>query len=209
MIGDLFRNLLASLTPLEGTAVVFGLLSVYLSTRQNIWSWPTALVNVSLYALLFFREKLYADMGLQVVYFVLSLYGWYQWKFGGENRTELRVSRLSFRLGVGLAAGGAVGALTLGTILTRATDASLPYLDSSLSVFSLLAQWMMTRKILENWLVWTVLNVLYIWMFLVLKHLNFTAFQYSVFLVLAVKGFMDWKRSYDTRRSLLAAGHPG
>ena len=77
--------LIGDLTLLEVSAVVFGIISVYLSTRENIWSWPTAIVNVSLYSLVFYEAKLYADMGLQVVYLVLSVYGWYVWRFGGEQ----------------------------------------------------------------------------------------------------------------------------
>jgi len=200
MPDDVLRELLAALTPLEGIAVAFGLLSVWLSTRQHIWSWPTAIVNVGLYALLFFREKLYADMGLQVIYLALSVYGWYEWKFGGENRTELHVSRLTPRLAAALGVLGAAGSLALGTLLHRTTDASLPYLDATLSVFSLIAQWMMTRKILENWALWIALDVVYVWMFVALKQLHFTAFQYAVFLILAAKGLRDWKRSYDARR---------
>ncbi len=78
---------------LELVAVVFGVVSVLLSVKENIWSWPTALVNVALYSLLFYRTGLYSDMGLQVVYFVLSIYGWYEWLYGGKGRTELHVSR--------------------------------------------------------------------------------------------------------------------
>lgn len=204
MTGDFFRSLISSLTPLEGTAVCFGLVSVYLSTRENIWSWPTAIVNVGLYSVLFFREKLYADMGLQVIYLLLSLYGWYEWLYGGENRSELRVSRITARLAMRLAGIGVVGSAVLGTLLYRTTDASLPYLDSTLSVFSLIAQWLMTRKVLENWVIWIALDVVYVWMFIFLKQLHFTAFQYAVFLALAVLGFRDWKRSFDTRRTALA-----
>ncbi len=204
MTGDFLRSLISSLTPLEGTAVCFGLVSVYLSTRENIWSWPTAIVNVGLYSVLFFREKLYADMGLQVIYLLLSLYGWYEWLYGGENRSALHVSRITARLAMRLAGIGVVGSAVLGTLLYRTTDASLPYLDSTLSVFSLIAQWLMTRKVLENWVIWIALDVVYVWMFLSLKHLNFTAFQYAVFLALAGLGFRDWKRSFDTRRTALA-----
>ena len=204
MTGDFFRSLISSLTPLEGTAVCFGLVSVFLSTRENIWSWPTAIVNVGLYSVLFFREKLYADMGLQVIYLLLSIYGWYEWLYGGENRSELRVSRITARLAMRLTGIGVVGSAVLGTLLYRTTDASLPYLDSTLSVFSLIAQWLMTRKVLENWVIWIALDVVYVWMFIFLKQLHFTAFQYAVFLALAVLGFRDWKRSFDTRRTALA-----
>ena len=203
MTGDFFRSLISSLTPLEGTAVCFGLVSVYLSTRENIWSWPTAIVNVGLYSVLFFREKLYADMGLQVIYLLLSIYGWYEWLYGGENRSALHVSRITARLAMRLAGIGVLGSVVLGTLLYRTTDASLPYLDSTLSVFSLIAQWLMTRKVLENWVIWIALDVVYVWMFIFLKQLHFTAFQYAVFLALAVLGFRDWKRSFDTRRTAL------
>lgn len=177
---------------LEPTAVVFGIVSVWLSARQHIASWPTALVNVALYFVLFQRVKLYADMGLQVVYFALSLYGWYEWKFGGANRTELPVTRVTRRqvallvpLGVGIA-------YALGALLFRQTDAALPWLDAAVTTTSLIAQWMMTRKLLENWLVWIAVDVVYVGMFLY-KDLTLTAGLYAVFLVLAVLGYRQWR----------------
>jgi len=185
---------------LELTAVAFGLVSVFLSTRENIWSWPTAIVNLALFTVLFFREKLYADMVLQVVFLLLSVYGWYEWLHGGENRSELHVSRLARRTGLMLLPIGIVGSIALGTFLRRSTDASLPYLDATLSVFSLIAQWMMTRKIVENWMLWIALDVVYVWMFVFLKHLNATAFQYSVFLILAAMGHVQWLRSWRSRQ---------
>jgi len=182
----------------EILAVVFGIISVYLSTRENIWSWPTALINVGLYFVVFYEAKLYADMGLQVVYFALSLYGWYEWLYGGENRTELHVSRTSRTLGVRLVVIGVVCAAALGTTLARLTDAALPYLDSATTSTSLVAQWMMTRKILENWAVWMVVDVVYVGMF-IFKKLYLTAGLYSVFFVLAAMGYVQWKRSLTAR----------
>jgi nicotinamide mononucleotide transporter len=191
----------------EVLAVIFGIVSVYLSTREHIWSWPTALVNVALYFVVFYEAKLYADMGLQVVYFALSLYGWYEWLYGGENRTELHVSRTSRTLGVRLLLIGLASAVVLGTLLARFTDAALPYVDSATTSTSLVAQWMMTRKILENWAVWVAVDVVYVGMF-IFKHLYLTAGLYAVFLVLAVTGYVQWKRSLEERRSTVTAG-PG
>jgi nicotinamide mononucleotide transporter len=82
---------------LEWVAALAGAVSVYLSARENIWSWPTAIVNVGLYTIVFRRTGLYSDMGLQVVYLVLSIYGWYKWLYGGAERTQLRVSRATAR----------------------------------------------------------------------------------------------------------------
>jgi nicotinamide mononucleotide transporter len=192
---------------LEILAVVFGIVSVYLSTREHIWSWPTALVNVTLYFVVFFEVKLYADMGLQVVYFALSLYGWYQWLYGGEQRTELHVSRVTRSLAIRLALLGLTSAVVLGTILARFTDAALPYLDSLTTSTSLVAQWMMTRKIVENWAVWVAVDVVYIGMF-IFKQLYLTAGLYTVFLVLAVMGFRKWKRSWIERETGAGSREP-
>ncbi len=189
---------------LEATAVAFGIISVYLSVRQNIWSWPTAIVNVSLYFLVFRDAKLYADMGLQVIYFILSVYGWYEWLYGGANRTELRVSRGTPRMTVAVVAVAGASVAILGTVLARSTDAALPYVDSTTTSTSLVAQWMMTRKVLENWAVWMAVDVVYVGMF-IYKSLYLTAGLYAVFFALAAMGFAQWKRSYDGDRALPSA----
>jgi nicotinamide mononucleotide transporter len=185
------------LSTLELVAALIGAISVYLSVRQNIWSWPTGFVNVAIYAVVFYGAKLYADMGLQVIYAVLSVYGWYEWLYGGENKTELHVTRTTAPTGTLLLVIAVVGSLALGFLLRSTTDASLPFMDSSLSTTSLVAQWMMTRKKLESWIVWVVVDVFYIGMF-TYKHLYITAVLYAVFLVLAARGYFDWRRSMSS-----------
>ena len=181
---------------LENVAALFGVVSVYLSVKQNIWSWPTAIVNVGLYAFVFHASRLYADMGLQVIYVIISFYGWYQWLYGGQNRTELKVSRTPGRLAALLALIGLSFALLLGTILHRTTNAALPYLDSLTTSTSLVAQWMMTKKLLENWVVWVAVDVVYIGMF-IYRSLYVTAWLYLVFLILSVMGYRQWKASLN------------
>ena len=180
------------MNPIENLAALFGVVSVYLSVRQNIWSWPTAIVNVGLYTFVFYQSRLYADMGLQVVYIVISFYGWYEWLYGGKDRTELEVSRTSPRVAMVLAAIGITSTFVLGTVLHRTTNAALPFLDSATTSTSLVAQWMMTRKKLENWLVWVAVDVVYIGMF-IYKALYVTSLLYFVFLVLSVMGYRQWK----------------
>jgi nicotinamide mononucleotide transporter len=183
------------MSALEIVAALFGALAVYLAARENIWNWPIAIINVSLYTIVFFQARLYADMGLQVVYLLLSIYGWYNWLHGGVQRTELKVSRASPRLLLILALFVAAGSYALGAMLASRTDAAIPYLDSALTIGSLAAQWLMTRKILENWLLWIALDIIYVPMFFT-RGLPATAVLYSVFLVLAVLGFISWRRSY-------------
>lgn len=182
------------MSTLELFAALVGAVSVYLSVRQNIWSWPTAIVNVLLSAVIYYEQRLYGDMGLQVIYAILSIYGWYEWLYGGEGRTELNVTRTRMKLGVVLTLIAAVGSLAIGLFLRRATNAALPFLDGSLTSISLVAQWMMTRKLLENWLVWILVDVVYVPM-LAYKSLYWFALLYAVFLALAVKGWLDWRRS--------------
>ena len=182
---------------LEAVAVLFGIVSVFLSVRENIWSWPTALVNAALYFALFFESGLYSDMGLQVVYFTLSLYGWYEWLYGGKGRTALTVSTTPARLWGWLAAIALIVWAALGTITSRLPGASLPYLDAATTTTSLIAQWMMTRKLLENWTVWIIVDVVYVGMF-IYKGLYLTAGNYAIYLLLAVFGHIAWKRSLTT-----------
>lgn len=184
------------MNPLESLAALFGVISVYLSVKQNIWSWPTAIVNVGMYAFVFHTSRLYADMGLQVVYIVISFYGWYEWLYGGKNRTELKVSRTARRLGAMLLAIGVASTFLLGTFLHSTTNAALPFLDSATTSTSLVAQWMMTRKLLENWVVWVAVDVIYIGMF-IYKSLYVTSLLYFVFLVLSVMGYRQWKATLN------------
>jgi nicotinamide mononucleotide transporter len=191
------------MNPIEIIAAVFGVVSVFLSVKQNIWSWPTAIINVGLYIIVFFESKLYADTGLQVVYVVLNAYGWYHWLYGGKNRTELPVSKTSARLGTLLGMLVLAGTAVIGTFLSRQTDAALPYVDAFTTSTSLVAQWMMTRKLLENWIIWVAVDVIYIGMY-IYKSLYVTAVLYLIFLILSALGFVQWKRSLLVRQTSAA-----
>jgi len=179
---------------LEAIAVVLTLVAVYLTAREFIWCWPLGMVSVVLYAMVFYHARLYADMGLQGLYFALAAYGWWAWLHGGENRRELEVSLAKPRMRVGVVVAAGLGGMLLGGVLTRFTNASLPFMDSLLTSFSIAGQWMQTRKLLESWLVWLAVDVFYVGMFLY-KKLYLTAGLYSVFLVLAAMGFTHWRRS--------------
>ena len=174
--------------------MIFGVVSVLLSVRENIWSWPTALVNVALYFALFQTAGLYSDMGLQVVYFALSLYGWYEWLYGGQGRTALTVSRTSGRLWAILAGIAVVVWATLGKLTSGLPGVALPYVDAATTTISLVAQYMMTRKLLENWTLWIIVDVVYVGMF-IFKGLYLTAGNYAIYFGLAVMGHVAWKKS--------------
>lgn len=178
----------------EAVGVIFGIVAVWLTTRQNVWCWPTGLVNVGLFIVVFYQARLYADMGLQVVYVGLCLYGWHRWLRGGPDQGVLAVSRTPPRALVILALFGATGSALLGLTLFRHTDASLPFWDSSTTSFSLVAQWMQTRKWIENWILWIVVDVVYVGIYLQ-KRLYATAGLYAIFIALALLGLREWRRS--------------
>lgn len=180
---------------LEMVAMLITLVAVYLVTRQVVWCWPLSMVGVTLYAIVFFEARLYADMGLQGLYFALAAYGWWAWLRGGEDHGALTVSVASARTVVVLLSVATLSGFTLGFVLSRYTDASLPFLDSMLTSFSIAAQWMQTRKLLQNWLVWLAVDVFYVSMFLYMG-LYLTAVLYACFLLLAAMGYVQWRRSW-------------
>lgn len=180
----------------ELVAAAFGIINVFLTVRENIWCWPTGIVNVAMYVVVFYEAKLYADMGLQVVYLALSLYGWYEWLHDGKNHGALKVSRTPRAVLAALALAGIAGSVALGRFLSAATDASLPFWDSSTTSFSLVAQALLTRKWIENWAIWIAVDVVYVGMY-VYKHLYVTAGLYLVFLGLAVLGLREWRRALE------------
>jgi nicotinamide mononucleotide transporter len=141
----------------------------------------------------FFQGRLYGQMGLQLVYLALSVYGWYQWLHGGPQHGALRVTRATPQLLIGLGLFNLAAFAALAAML-RQTDAALPGLDAVLTTTSLVAQWLMTRKILENWILWIVLDLVYVPMF-ISQRLYATAMLYAAFLVLAVMGLVEWRRS--------------
>lgn len=186
-------------TPLEILGFITGAICVYLNTRQNVFGWFFGIVNAVLYFAVFWQARLYADMGLQGYYFFTSMYGWWMWLYGGKSHDGVQVSEMPVRF---YAIFGLIFVLTTlfwGFLLGRFTDASFSYMDSALTIASLIAQWMMARKYLENWLIWIVADALYVGMYFY-KDLHLTAILYAVFLVLAVMGYMQWRKDLQKRR---------
>lgn len=182
------------MTAIEWIGAGLGVVSVWLTVRQNPLCWPIGAAMVALYTYIFWRERLYADAGLQVFYFGMQFYGWYQWLRGGDARTPLAVRRVSSRGLAGLVGLGASGAFGLGFLLSRYTNQDLAYWDSTVTAFSFVAQWMMAKKYLENWLFWIAIDVLAAGIYLV-KQLYPTAILYVIFVGLAVAGYREWRRA--------------
>ena len=134
-------------------------------------------------------------MGLQVIFFILSVYGWYEWLHGGEKKRELAITRIKPREWGAVAAVLAAGTAGLGCLLVKTTDASLPFWDSAASVMSVMAQYLLAKKKLENYLIWIVVDVLSIGIYYY-KGLNLTALLFLVYLILASAGYLSWRKKY-------------
>lgn len=188
-----FSILGQSTSLLEIAGLVTGIISVWLTVRQNILCFPTGIINVLIYAFLFSSSgiRLYADAFLQIVYLILLIYGWIRWK---KNKIEINfpISINSFFL-IRLLVFCIPLFLILGLFLVNYTNASLPWLDALLTVISLAAQWMIAKKMIENWILWIVVNTIYIPMY-IYKGLHLTSILYFIFLLLAIKGFGEWKK---------------
>jgi nicotinamide mononucleotide transporter len=183
-----------STTALELISFLLAAVSVLLDIRQAHWAWLFAILSSATYAVVFFGARLYGDMGLQFVFIAVSAWGWYQWLRGGVDHGRLRVSRLSGN-GLRLALlGWLLGFVAIALFLKSFTDTDVPYIDGFLTAGSLVGQLLLSRKKLENWHVWIIVDLLYVGLYLH-KNLLLTAILYGLFVVLAVIGLRSWRNT--------------
>lgn len=185
------------MTPLEILAALLGILSVWLTVRQNPLCWPVGFCMVVLYAWFFQSTGLYSQVLLHGVYAALQVYGWWQWTHGGARDAALKVTVASATEMVTGAVIAGVLSLALGMAMAAYTDAIYPHLDATLAVFSLLAQLWMALKRVQCWLLWIVLDGIYIALFFQ-QGFYLTTALYAVFVLLAILGWREWRASMAT-----------
>ena len=181
---------------LEIVSVLTGLVYIALSVRQSIWLWPLGIVSSAFFVVVFFQAKIYADMGLNAYYVIVSIYGWYHWAFGPkrEGQQQIDVVRCDPRLWVLLGGITALSTVILGYIMLRFTDSTVPFIDAALAAGSIVATWMLSRKLLENWVMWIVIDLLYIPLY-AYKGLYLSIVLYTVFAAMSFVGYRDWKKT--------------
>jgi len=175
----------------EALGFATGGVSVWLYVRQNVWAWPTGIANSAFWLVLFWGSRLYLDAGLQIVYIGLGVWGWYWWLRGGERGGRLTVSRTPRVEAWLLTAIGVLGTLGLWWAMVAVDDA-LPLPDAATTVVSLLAQYMLTRKLLANWWCWIAVDVAYVVMY-ASQHLYLTAALQPLFIAMCVAGLRQWR----------------
>ena len=177
----------------ETIAAVTGAITVWLTVKQNIWNWPIGIASSAFFFALFLGERLFADMILQFIYIVLGFLGWYWWLRGGEGRTTLQVAHAS--PATLLIVGGFAVVATAGmAIFLRSIGDAAPFLDALTTTLSLAAQYLLTRKLIENWYVWITADIIYIGLYIT-RDLYLTAALYALFLVLCLLGLRQWRQS--------------
>ncbi len=191
------------MTPLEVAGNGFTLASVYFARRNSVHTWWTGMVGVTLYGILFFGTKLYADVVLQVFFFGTCVVGWWQWRHGGTGGGELPVTTLRPAQRWVAAAAVLGAALFFGTVFTHFTDAALPYADSYILGGSVVAQLLMMRRKMDHWPIWITVDVVAVTVY-ALKGLYLTSAIYAVLLVLCVQGIVEWRRIYASQGALPA-----
>lgn len=180
-------------TTIEVFGAIFGFLSVYFTIKQNIWCWYFGLLQVVLYCFVFYTSKLYSDMILHIIYIFLQVLGWYSWKYDGSHKSTLRITLIKnviFWIGLTV-----LTTFILGYVMQTKTDASYPYEDAFITVASLVAQYLMIKKVLQSWLFWIVVDVVAIIIYYY-KGLYFTTALYVLFLNMAIIGYLEWKKAY-------------
>jgi len=179
---------------IEILGVIASLVYLYFSVRQNIWTWPFGIIASLLYVLVFFEAGFYADMSLQVYYFFISIYGWYFWVYGkkkGENK--LRVGSLRRKEWIVYIFLTLILTFVAGYFLKKISGSLLPYLDAFTTSASILATWMLARKIIDTWLFWIVIDMVSIGMY-IYKGLYPTIILFVVYTIMAVIGYYQWKK---------------
>ncbi len=176
---------------LEIFANISNLISVFLANRNSLHTWWTGIIGTILFGVLFFQVKLYADVILQIFFIITNLYGWWAWLYGGEQRRDLPISRINIKQLLLFAAAAVIITVGHGYLLHTLTDASFPFVDSIVLVFSIIAQFLLMKRKLESWYFWILVDVVAVPLYAA-KGLYLTSAIYFLFLINAVWGLINW-----------------
>lgn len=180
------------MTHLEIVAFLLGLANVTLVVRRSVWNFPFGLAMVALYSVIFFDVRLYSDALLQVFFFVVQIYGWWNWSRAQARDGEVMVRNLDARARLNWAAGCLIAFAIWGYGMHRFTNASYPWADAALAIMSVAAQILMSRRAIENWWLWIAVDIGSIGLYAA-KELWLTMILYVIFLGLAIWGLVDWR----------------
>jgi len=180
---------------IELLGAILGILYIFFSIRQNILTWPTGLLTSALYVIVFSRARLYADMGLQVYYVGISLYGWYFWLRGKKpaQKKQVPVRAATKKLQLTLLLTSLILYVIILYILLNFTDSDVPYMDSLTTALSIVATWMLAKKYIGHWLIWIFVDVVSAGLY-IYKGLWPTVILFIIYTIMAILGYLEWKK---------------
>ena len=185
---------------IELLGAILGIAFIFFSIKQNILTWPTGLATSILYIIVFFESKFYADMGLQVYYVGISIYGWYYWIKGKkpENSNTVSVRQTNKNLWLKLIAIALLLYFAILIILLSFTDSDVPFMDSFTTALSIIATWMLAKKYIEQWLIWIFVDIISAGLY-IYKELWATVILFAVYTVMAFLGYIEWRKTLKTQ----------
>ncbi len=185
------------MTSWEMLAVFLSIAYLILAIKQNLWCWAAAFFSTLIYSILFFDASLLMDSFLNIFYLIMALYGWYSWKFGNitQIEKELEISSYSFSKNIKIILSLTIISLCLGYYMANYTRADFAYLDTFTTVFAVFATYMLTKKVLENWLYWVVIDAVSIYIY-INKGFYLTAVLFFIYTVIALIAYRQWKKEY-------------
>ena len=192
-----------SLPLLELVAVVSALIYVVLAAKRNIWCWPAALLSTVIYTVIFYDVYMWMDSALQIYYMVMAFYGWYCWRNANINHNDsfqqqgLTVTIKKWQGSTHLKAIVFLSILSIvvGKLMATYTPTHFPYFDAATTVFALFATYLVTQKVLENWIYWIIIDFVSIYLY-VQKELTPTAVLFGLYVGLAAYGYLQWRKEY-------------
>jgi nicotinamide mononucleotide transporter len=185
------------MTSWEMLAVFLSVSYLLLAIKQNLWCWIAAFFSTLIYSILFFDASLLMDSALNIFYLVMAVYGWYSWKYGNikAQNEELNISTYGMAKNIKIIIVLILVSLVLGYIMANYTSADFAYLDTFTTVFAVFSTYMLTKKVIENWLYWVVIDAVSIYIY-IQKGFYLTAVLFAVYTVLAVVAYIKWKNEY-------------
>ena len=173
---------------IESVAVFFSILYVILAVKERIWCWGAAAISVILYIYICYTAQLYSETGLQVFYLLIAFYGYYQWN---KNDSTLKIQQWTTTKHLLILLLGALLTFLMGFYFTIYTNAAMPLVDSFTTVFSVFATYMVTKKVLGNWLYWIVIDAVSVYLYFS-RDLHLTSLLFIVYTLIAIFGYFSW-----------------
>ncbi len=197
-----------SMSPLEVTAVVFAMAYLLLAVRENVLCWFFAFLSTAIYTFLFWDVSLLMESGLNVYYMVMAIYGWYQWTRGGTNGFAephaLAVQSMSHQQHALVITTIAISSFVSGYLLSEYSNAAWPYIDSFTTWSSVITTYLVTRKYLQNWLYWIVIDTVSVPLYID-RGLSLTALLFVAYIVIAIFGYIGWRGHLRANEQIVAA----